>query len=72
MKSSFSGLVVALLAGAALGVLLAPRSGQATRRKFSSDSDRFLRELQDTISSGFDKIRQQYEETRDAAVSSNR
>jgi|GEM_PF-1205696 len=69
MKSNMSGVLVALLAGAVLGVLLAPRSGRATRQKFGSDTDRFLRDLQDTIASGFENIRSQYEDTVDSVKS---
>lgn len=65
MKSNFSGFVVALLAGAVVGVLLAPRSGKDTRKKVSGDTDKFLKDLQDTISTGFEGIRKQYEDTRD-------
>lgn len=61
--------MVALLAGAAVGILLAPRSGKATRQKFSKDSDAFLKDLQETISAGFNNIRRQYEETKDDVVS---
>lgn len=69
MKSNFSGLVVAILTGAALGLLLAPRSGKDTRKKISSDSDKFLKDLQDTIANGFNSIRNQYEDTRDNLTS---
>ncbi|WP_128544631.1 YtxH domain-containing protein [Larkinella soli] len=69
MKSNFSGLVVALLAGAVLGVLMAPRSGKDTRKRITNDTDKFLKDLQDTITSGFDSIKSQYEDTRDNLAS---
>jgi len=62
MKSTFGGLAVVLLAGAVLGVVL------ATRQKFSGDSNQFLNDLQDTLATGFERIRQQYGEPRDAAL----
>ncbi|GAB3934748.1 YtxH domain-containing protein [Larkinella terrae] len=64
MKSNFSGLLVAILTGAALGLLLAPRSGKDTRKKISNDSDKFLKDLQDTIADGFNSIRNQYDDTK--------
>lgn len=69
MKSNFSGLVVALLTGAVLGVLLAPRSGKDTRKRINNDTDKFLKDLQDTISSGFDGIRKQYDDAKDTLAS---
>jgi len=64
MKSNFSGLLVAILTGAALGLLLAPRSGKDTRKKITNDSDKFLKDLQDTIADGFNSIRNQYDDTK--------
>ncbi|RRB00785.1 YtxH domain-containing protein [Larkinella rosea] len=64
MKSNFSGLLVAILTGAALGLLLAPRSGKDTRKKISNDSDKFLKDLQDTIADGFNSIRNQYDDAK--------
>ncbi|GAB3273265.1 hypothetical protein GCM10027347_45490 [Larkinella harenae] len=69
MKSNFSGLVVAILTGAALGLLLAPRSGKDTRKKISNDSDKFLKDLQDTITNGFNSIRHQYDDAKDNLAS---
>ncbi|MGA0558213.1 YtxH domain-containing protein [Larkinella sp. VNQ87] len=69
MKSNFSGLLVAILTGAAVGLLLAPRSGKDTRKKISNDSDKFLKDLQDTITNGFNSIRSQYENTKDNLTS---
>ncbi|MFC5411599.1 YtxH domain-containing protein [Larkinella bovis] len=69
MKSNFSGLVVAILTGAALGLLLAPRSGKDTRKKITNDSDKFLKDLQDTITKGFNSIKSQYEDTRENLTS---
>ncbi|WP_234735421.1 YtxH domain-containing protein [Tellurirhabdus bombi] len=68
MKSNVSGIVVALLTGAALGILLAPRSGKATRKKFSSDTDKLLKDLQDSVSAGFDNIRHQYEGAKETVA----
>jgi gas vesicle protein len=69
MKSNFSGLLVAILTGAALGLLLAPRSGKDTRKKITNDSDKFLKDLQDTISNGFSSIRNQYDDAKDNLTS---
>ena len=69
MKPNFSGLLVAILTGAALGLLLAPRSGKDTRKKISNDSDKFLKDLQDTIANGFNSIRSQYDDARENLTS---
>ena len=65
MKPNFSGLIVAIVTGAAIGLLLAPRSGKDTRKKITNDSDKFLKDLQDTISNGFSSIRNQYDDARE-------
>ena len=64
MKSNFNGILVAILTGAALGLLLAPRSGKDTRKKITNDSDKFLKDLQNTITDGFNSIRNQYDDAK--------
>ncbi|GAB3332319.1 hypothetical protein GCM10027299_38690 [Larkinella ripae] len=52
-----------------MGLLLAPRSGKDTRKKITNDSDKFLKDLQDTIANGFNSIRNQYDDARDNLTS---
>ena len=70
---SLPGIVVGLAIGALVGILMAPESGKKTRRKvskkISSESDTFIKDLQDQLQSGLDTIKQQYEEYVDAATS---
>ncbi|QIP16705.1 YtxH domain-containing protein [Spirosoma aureum] len=66
---SLPGILVGLAVGAIVGVLLAPESGKKTRKRISSESDSFFKDLQDQLQSGLDNIRSQYNDYVDSAVS---
>ncbi|QHV94053.1 YtxH domain-containing protein [Spirosoma endbachense] len=65
---SLPGILVGLAVGAIVGVLLAPESGKKTRKRISSESDSFFKDLQDQLQSGLDNIRSQYNDYVDSAV----
>lgn len=65
---SLPGIVVGLAIGAVVGILLAPESGKKTRKKISSESDSFFKDLQDQLQSGLDNIKSQYNDYVDAAA----
>ncbi len=58
-----------LAVGAAVGILLAPESGKKTRKKLSSESDAFFKDLQDQLQSGLENIRSQYNDYVETAAS---
>ncbi|WP_338875434.1 YtxH domain-containing protein [Spirosoma sp. SC4-14] len=64
---SLPGILVGLAVGAVIGVLLAPESGKKTRKRISSESDSFFKDLQDQLQSGLDNIRKQYNDYVDTA-----
>lgn len=66
---SIPGILVGLAVGALVGILLAPESGKRTRKKLSSESDSFFKDLQDQLQSGLDNIKQQYNDYVDTASS---
>jgi len=66
---SLPGIVLGLAVGALVGILVAPQSGKKTRRKLSSGSDSFFKDLQDQLQSGLDSIKGQYDEYVDTAAS---
>ena len=65
---SLPGILVGLAVGAVVGLLLAPESGKKTRKRISSESDSFFKDLQDQLQSGLDNIRSQYNDYVDAAA----
>ncbi|MBD2753333.1 YtxH domain-containing protein [Spirosoma validum] len=65
---SLPGVLVGLAVGAVVGILLAPESGQKTRKRISSESDSFFKDLQDQLQSGLDSIKSQYNDYVDAAA----
>lgn len=65
---SLPGILVGLAVGALVGILLAPDSGKKTRRRISSESDSFFKDLQDQLQSGLDNIKQQYNDYVDTAT----
>ena len=65
---SLPGIIVGLAVGAIVGVLLAPESGKKTRKRISSESDSFFKDLQDQLQSGLESIKSQYEEYVDSAT----
>lgn len=65
---SLPGILVGLALGAVLGILLAPDSGRKTRKRLSSESDSFFKDLQDQLQSGLDNIRRQYNDYVDSAA----
>lgn len=66
---SLPGILVGLAVGAVVGLLLAPESGKKTRKKISSESDSFFKDLQDQLQTGLENIKTQYNEYVDSAAS---
>ncbi|UFH56478.1 YtxH domain-containing protein [Spirosoma sp. KNUC1025] len=64
---SLPGILVGLAVGAVVGILLAPESGKKTRKRITSESDSFFKDLQDQLQSGLDSIKSQYNDYIDAA-----
>ena len=54
--------------GAVVGILLAPESGKKTRKRISSESDSFFKDLQDQLQSGLESIKSQYNDYVDSAT----
>lgn len=65
---SLPGVIVGLAVGAVIGILLAPESGQKTRKRISSESDSFFKDLQDQLQSGLESIKSQYNDYIGAAA----
>jgi gas vesicle protein len=65
---SLPGILVGLAVGAVVGILLAPESGQKTRKRIASDTDSFFKDLQDQLQDGIDSIKSQYNDYVDSAV----
>jgi len=61
------GIIVGLAVGAVVGILLAPESGQKTRKRIGSESDSFFKDLQDQLQSGLESIKSQYNDYVDSA-----
>jgi gas vesicle protein len=66
---SLPGILVGLAVGAVVGVLMAPSSGKKTRKRITSETDSFFKDLQDQLQSGLDNIKSQYNDYVDAASS---
>ena len=66
---SFPGILVGLAVGAVVGLLLAPESGKKTRKRISSESDSFFKDLQDQLQTGLENIKTQYNDYVDTAAS---
>ena len=66
---SLPGILVGLAVGAVVGLLLAPESGKKTRKKISSESDSFFKDLQDQLQTGLENIKNQYNDYVDTAAS---
>ena len=66
---SLPGILVGLAVGAAVGLLLAPESGKKTRKRISSDSDSFFKDLQNQLQTGLENIKSQYNDYVDTAAS---
>lgn len=66
---SLPGILVGLAVGAVVGLLLAPESGKKTRKKISSESDSFFKDLQDQLQTGLENIKSQYNDYVDSAES---
>lgn len=66
---SLPGILVGLAVGAVVGLLLAPESGKKTRKRISSESDSFFKDLQDQLQTGLDNIKGQYNDYVDTAAS---
>lgn len=63
------GILVGLAVGAVVGLLLAPESGKKTRKRISSESDSFFKDLQDQLQTGLENIKTQYNDYVDTAAS---
>lgn len=66
---SFPGILIGLAVGAVVGLLLAPESGKKTRKRISSESDSFFKDLQDQLQTGLENIKSQYNDYVDTAAS---
>jgi gas vesicle protein len=66
---SLPGILVGLAVGAVVGLLLAPESGKKTRKRISSESDSFFKDLQDQLQTGLENIKSQYNDYVDTAAS---
>lgn len=65
---SLPGILVGLAVGAVVGILLAPESGKKVRKRISSESDSFFKDLQDQLQSGLESIKSQYNDYVDSAA----
>lgn len=63
------GIIAGLAIGTLIGVLLAPQSGKKTRKRITSESDSFFKDLQDQLQSGLESIKSQYNTYLDTASS---
>lgn len=66
---SLPGILVGLAVGAVVGLLLAPESGKKTRKRISSESDSFFKDLQNQLQTGLENIKSQYSDYVDTAAS---
>lgn len=66
---SLPGILVGLAVGAVIGLLVAPESGKKTRKRISSESDSFFKDLQDQLQTGLDNIKSQYNDYVDTSAS---
>lgn len=65
---SLPGILVGLALGAVVGILMAPESGKKTRKRISSESDSFFKDLQDQLQTGLDNIKEQYNDYVDSGT----
>lgn len=66
---SLPGILLGLAIGAVAGLLLAPQSGKKTRKRVTSESDSFFKDLQDQLQTGLENIKSQYNDYVDTAAS---
>ena len=53
---SLSGIIVGALAGVAVGILMAPESGEKTRKKLAEDSEKVKADLEDSLGKSVDNF----------------
>ena len=67
-KNLIGGLLAGAAIGVAVGILLAPRSGQQTRKKISKESKHLMGDLKHTLGDSVDSLKSQYNHGIDELV----
>ena len=67
-KNLIGGLLAGAAIGVAVGILLAPRSGQQTRKKISKESKHLMGDLKHTLGDSVDSLKSQYNRGIDELV----
>lgn len=59
-KNLIGGLLAGAAIGVAIGILLAPRSGEATRKRIVRESRDAVDDLESTLQGGIDSLKSQF------------